>query len=104
MTSTVYLLVLNTALSPIVGSVPAPKLFKYWVGATPWLPVRYFRKTLMSPLKLVMLFPSDGKNEKTVICPLGPLNTSQVVPASLTPVVRGTGLPSAPHALEISQL
>ena len=67
LTSTVYLLVVNTALSPIVGSVPAPKLFKYWVEATPWLEVRYFKKTLMSPLKLAMFFPSEGKNEKTVI-------------------------------------
>lgn len=57
----------------------------------------------MSPLKLAIFFPSDGKNEKTVIWPLGPLNTSQVMPASLTPFVRGTGLPSAPHALEGGQ-
>lgn len=80
---------------PSVGSVPAPELIKYCEVGRLCLDVKYLTNSTISPLKLLMIFPSAGKKEKTWLTPLEPLYNFQLLPASVT-VAIGTGLPSAP--------
>lgn len=78
---------------PEVASVPPCAVFKNWDVLTPWFAVRYLlrcisinirsilagteitlRKVFKSALKLVIVPPLVGRNEKTSLDPFEPLN------------------------------
>lgn len=90
----------NLAPLPLVGSVPAPVLIKYWLLDKPWLLVKYEMKTFKSPLKLEIVLPLAGKNEYTSLTPLLPLYNFQLYPANVT-VATGVGFPEASYVAEI---
>ena len=74
--------VVKTALDPENGSVPAPTDWRIWLPGRPWLLRRYTKNAFRSPLKL--LIGLTATNEKTVVCPLGPLYSLNCLPATVT--------------------
>jgi len=79
---------------PEVASVPPWAVVRNCEVLTPWFAVRYLRNKLISPLKLVMEAPLEGRKEKTWFDPFEPEYRFQVCPAREMLLATGFGVPS----------